>query len=1151
MALAPVGGGVGAAPVQAAVTAGYHRLFSAGSGSDVVATATHAYATNPWQNRVEVLSLSTGTLEAPIAVGSSPMALDLGADGTKLYVVNHDGNDVSVVDLALRQDIRRISVPAGSTDMHPTSIAVAANGTALVVREGNDQYGRGAPLLQVDLAAYTLRERPEARPYAAGGDRARVRASGDRSRVGLVDQRGDVGAASVYSAATDSFGPRRFVGRTPFLAFDGSGARMLVGADTLVLDRDLTVRATIPGPGTEALTLNRSGTTGYRTREGRIEVLDPARGLVTGTIAVPGGPYVTSVALTPDEANLVVLAGNGIAVVPVSGAVPTPGCVPGPAVASLVRVCGAPLTDVVVDGRGNAYVTNRERNQVEVVSLATRTLGSPIPVGSQPRELDISADGSTLYVANSGGEDVSVVDLLLRREVRRVTLPSSPSHVDRPFSIAVADNGTGLLTTSPPGGTQNERFFRFDLLTGAVEQRTDLEPLYLEPSGDHSRIVTTLGPTGGTVHVYSAATDSFGRGKDVSGGLSMLAVDATASKMLFGPGVHDWDPATYVLDGDLVRRATIPTGRGLAVDRAGRTGYQVQPYGVEVLDLARGLAVSSVKLPEVVRDATKVAVTPDNATLAVLTPSGVAVLAVGAATPVAPCTPPPRPPAGVIPVCGTLAEVVTDGTGRAFATNRARNQVEVVNLATGALEAPIPVGSRPQGLDLSPDGRTLYVADSGAEEISVVDVAQRREVRRITAPSLGSNDRPYSIAVGGEGLALFTTTSAGSGYGAHLLELDLATGTVTPRLDFGTRPAVITGDAHVRASGDRSRIALAEQLSSGPIHIYDAASDSFGPERLTGDHSSSIAVDRTASRLLTGDPGTFVLGGDLHTLATLPRGGKGVAIDAGGTTGYRVQAESVEVIDVEGGRVARSIPLPEGPGAAGGIALSRDEGTLVVLTHNGIALLPARSATLQAPYSVWAQPQVTALDGVGSWIGIVTDPVAAAGQRPPTYLYGHYFGFAASPALGVVGLVTEPAGKFAIVAVAEPNGPAHTAVVPFNWTQGHFYFPLVYQLAPGSWGAWVFDATAGSWTGIGTLALPARWGKVAPTTVTAASWYGGIAPRCSAYPWADVVFSPPTGYVGATATTAGVTTTGHNPGDCPARASVESAVWARYRLGAP
>lgn len=1146
--LAPVGREIGVTPAWAAASPGYHRLFSAGSGFDVVASATHAYATNLWQNRVEVLSLATGALEAPIAVGSSPRALDLSPDGTKLYVVNHDGNDISVVDLALRHEIRRIPVPVGTNSTHPTSIAVAANGTALVVRDGMNENGQGSPLLQVDLATGNLRERPEARPYASGADRARVRASRDRSRIGVVDDRGEVGTASVYTASTDSFGPRRFVGKTPFVAVDGSGVRMLVGADTLVLDQDLMVRATIPGPGTQALVSNGSGTAGFRTREGKIEVLDPARGLVTGSIAVPGGPYVNALALTPDDATLVVLAGNGMAVVPVSAAVPGPGCASAPAVPSLVRVCGAPLTDVVVDARGNAYVTNRERNQVEVVSLASRTLGTPIPVGSQPRELDISADGNTLYVANAGGEDVSVVDLLSRREVRRVTLPSSLNHVDRPFSIAVANNGTGLLSTSRPGGNQIERFFQFDLLTGDIRERTDVQSLHLEASGDHSRIVTTHARTGGAIHVYSATTDTFGKGKGVSGELSMLAVDATASKMLFGPGTYASDLVTSVFDSDLVRRATIPTGRGLAVDRSGRTGYQVQPYEVEVLDLARGLPVSSVKLPELVPGTAKLAVTPDNTTLAVLTPSGVAVLAVAAATPLPPCSRGSSPPAGVIAVCGTLAEAVVDGTGRAFVTNWARNQVEVVNLATGALEAPILVGSRPHGLDLTSDGRTLYVADSGAEEISVVDLLQRREVRRITAPSLGSNDRPYSIAVGDRGRALVTTT--GTGYGAHLLHLDLESETVAPRLDFGIRPGSITGNAHVRASGDRSRIAVVEEVSSGPVHMYDTASDSFGPERLTGDYLASVAVDRTGARLLTGNQGTFVLDGDLRKLATFPRGGKGVALNAEGTTGYRVQGSSVEVLDVDRGTVVRSIPLPEAVGAAGGLALSADGTTLVTLTHNGVVVVPARTATPQTPYSVWTQPQAAPLDGVGAWIGVVADPSAAAGQRPPTYLYGHYFGFANATALGVVGLMTDPAGKFAILSVAEPNGPPRTAAVRFNWSEGRFYFPFVYQLGAGSWGASIFDASTGAWTTIGRLSLPSQWGKLAATTVTAASWYGPLAPRCSAYPWADVVFSPPTGYAGSTVSTAGVTASGHNPGDCSVQSSVESTVWARYRLGA-
>src|SRR5207237_5126125 len=89
------------------------------------------------------------------------------------------------------------------------------------------------------------------------------------------------------------------------------------------------------------------------------------------------------------------------------------------------------------------------------------------------------------------------------------------------------------------------------------------------------------------------------------------------------------------------------------------------------------------------------------------------------------------------------------------------------------------VGSRPLGLDFSADGTLLYVANSGGAEVSVVDVALRKEVRRITVPQLsGYNDRPYSIAVANNGTALVTTMFDGAGY-TKMRKIDLATETVT------------------------------------------------------------------------------------------------------------------------------------------------------------------------------------------------------------------------------------------------------------------------------------------------------------------------------------------------------------------------------------
>ncbi len=82
-----------------AAPAGYVRALAEGGPTDVVADAARVYVTNHYRHRVDVLSLATGQMEAPIAVGTGPLGLDLSADGRLLYVANNESIDISVVDL--------------------------------------------------------------------------------------------------------------------------------------------------------------------------------------------------------------------------------------------------------------------------------------------------------------------------------------------------------------------------------------------------------------------------------------------------------------------------------------------------------------------------------------------------------------------------------------------------------------------------------------------------------------------------------------------------------------------------------------------------------------------------------------------------------------------------------------------------------------------------------------------------------------------------------------------------------------------------------------------------------------------------------------------------------------------------------------------
>src|SRR6266481_1636805 len=85
------------------------------------------------------------------------------------------------------------------------------------------------------------------------------------------------------------------------------------------------------------------------------------------------------------------------------------------------------LQDLVLDEpRGRLYITNSGYNRIEVFDLKKRTFLDPIAVGQLPHQMALGTDGSTLYVGNTGGESLQLVDLDLRRVTGSVVFPPLP-----------------------------------------------------------------------------------------------------------------------------------------------------------------------------------------------------------------------------------------------------------------------------------------------------------------------------------------------------------------------------------------------------------------------------------------------------------------------------------------------------------------------------------------------------------------------------------------------------------------------------------------------------------------------------------------------------------------------------------------------------
>jgi DNA-binding beta-propeller fold protein YncE len=82
------------------------------------------------------------------------------------------------------------------------------------------------------------------------------------------------------------------------------------------------------------------------------------------------------------------------------------------------------LQDILLDeARGLVYLTNSGYNRIEVFDIKKQHFVNPIPAGQLPHQLAMGGDGKTLYVGNTGGESISIIDLDLGREVDSVVFP--------------------------------------------------------------------------------------------------------------------------------------------------------------------------------------------------------------------------------------------------------------------------------------------------------------------------------------------------------------------------------------------------------------------------------------------------------------------------------------------------------------------------------------------------------------------------------------------------------------------------------------------------------------------------------------------------------------------------------------------------------
>lgn len=359
----------------------------------------------------------------------------------------------------------------------------------------------------------------------------------------------------------------------------------------------------------------------------------------------------------------------------------------------------SPIELVVSADGGRLYVTCEGTDEVVAFDTRAGAILRRIPVGRAPKGIALSHDGRRLYVANSWSDTVSEIDPASLAVTR--TLPGGYE----PTSVVADAAGRALFVAN----RISDDISVIDLASGKETRRLmgGRGSSYLAISPDGSRIYGT--------HIYPN-TGHFREPPQSE----ITVIDPQRQRP--------------------IDRYRLPNAAGIfhvAVSRDGRLGLaaHMRPKNlVPLAHVAHGWVIGNalavfgedagepvaVPLDEIDRYYTPpygIVIAPDKSAAYVSTTGSDSVTVIDLAK---------------------LVRVIRDAN-----PSRRRAMANDLSLSAGYVSARIPVGQAPKGLALSPDGRTLYVANRMGDDISVVDTEARRVTRTFSlgAPAVLTPER--------------------------------------------------------------------------------------------------------------------------------------------------------------------------------------------------------------------------------------------------------------------------------------------------------------------------------------------------------------------------------------------------------------------------
>jgi YVTN family beta-propeller protein len=173
------------------------------------------------------------------------------------------------------------------------------------------------------------------------------------------------------------------------------------------------------------------------------------------------------------------------------------------------------MAAVTPDGL-TVFVTNQSSSTVTPITVATRTAGPTIAVGSTPYGIAITPDGSTAYIAAHGAGAVTVLGIATRTVVGTIALGAGTG----PHGVAITPDGARVYVS-------NESTNNVTPITVATNTAGPAIPVKTLPQG------LAITPDQAPVASFTATTAAAG---------APVSFNADASTVVFGTIVsYAWD----------------------------------------------------------------------------------------------------------------------------------------------------------------------------------------------------------------------------------------------------------------------------------------------------------------------------------------------------------------------------------------------------------------------------------------------------------------------------------------------------------------------------------------------------------------------------------------------------------------------------------